>query len=61
MVDQALAEINWDIGAMNNLASDNLLQTTAGIYSAHADYTLVRKFTIKEGETNWDLARGSNW
>jgi hypothetical protein len=58
MVDQVLAEINWERGTVYGDQYNPV--STAGIKGAHGDYTLVRKFSIKEGETNWLLSRGSD-
>ncbi|MFC2111632.1 T9SS type A sorting domain-containing protein [Bacteroidota bacterium] len=60
MTDQVLAEVDWSIGRVRNDYDNSTLATTAGIVGAHVDYNLVRKFSIKEGETNWTLARGDN-
>jgi hypothetical protein len=60
LVDQALAEVNWDLGTMDNDYTNKKPVSTAGIPLAHDDNTLVRKFTIKEGETNWTLAKGQD-
>ncbi len=58
MVDQVLAEVNWDIGRLNN-HKDSLI-STAGIPNAHEDHNLVRKFSVKQGETNWRLSKGED-
>jgi len=60
MVDQVLAEVNWTDGRLDNAYDNSKIVSTAGIVGAHADYTLVRKYTIKKGETNWTLAKGSD-
>ena len=63
LVDQALGTIGWnDDGVTGNYVNqpEGGEKSVAGIPSAHDDYTLVRKFSIKEGETNWALAAGSD-
>lgn len=61
MVDQALAEVNWDLGTMDNdYSGATPWVSTAGIPGANENFTLVRKFLIKEGQTNWTMAKGSD-
>ncbi len=62
LVDQALGTMEWDESGTsgNYINNTDPPKSVAGVPDAHDDYTLVRKFSIKEGETNWTLAAGSD-
>ena len=62
LIDQALGTMEWDADGAGNYINQPAggQKSVAGVESAHDDYILVRKFSIKEGETNWALAAGSS-
>lgn len=62
LIDQALGTIQWNEDGVTGHYINNTdpPKSVAGVPDAHDDFILVRKFSIKEGETNWDLASGSD-
>jgi hypothetical protein len=55
LVDQAFLEID---PATSSVSGD--YQTVAGIYRPETEHIFVRKFSIKEGNTDWTTAAGSD-
>lgn len=62
LVDQALGTMAWgEDGVTGNYINEtDPPKSVAGVPSAHDEWTLVRKFSVKRGETNWALAAGSS-
>jgi len=62
LVDQALGTMEWDESGTSGHYTNETdpPKSVAGVESAHDDYTMIRKFSVKEGETNWSLATGSD-
>ena len=58
--DNARIELLRNDTVIDRINADPAEPTVAGISSALSYHTLIRKPSILDGETNWDISRGSN-